>query len=133
MSFSAYLVGSWERRHGIQTTIQIINPTLRRLEVTVAALDNDGNFLACEDKLLGKNDMWEILIPEFAGTEEFGVVKAISHSGSVVTPGIVGFQRHFLVIPSETEAAFSESPLAAIPNLDDIWIDEFTRFRGSCP
>ena len=133
MSFSAYLVGSWERRYGIQTTIQIINPTISRLEVTVAVLDNDGIFLACEDKPLGKNDMWEILIPKFAGTEDFGVVKAISHSASLVTPGIVGFQRHFLAIPAEKEAAFSESPLAAIPNLDNLWDDEFTRFRGSCP
>ena len=130
MSFGAYLVGSWENRFGINTTIQIINPTTNRLQVTVAFLDNEEEFLECVTKELSANDVWEIFVPRLEKGPEFGVVKAISHWSEQVKSGIVGFKRHFLVVPSEKEAAFSESPLAAVPK--EIAVLEYNIFREKC-
>ena len=43
MSFSAYLVGTWEQRFGIGTTIQIVNPTDKHLDIIVAFFDDNEN------------------------------------------------------------------------------------------
>lgn len=132
MSFSAYLVGTWEKRYGLMTTIQIINPTVERLFVTVAFLDNRENFIECEKFELSANDLKEILIPKLEDGTDFGVVKAISHTSSgEVKDGIVGFKRHFLIAHSEKEVAFSEAPLAAVPM--EFARPEFDRFQERCP
>lgn len=130
MSFSAYLVGTWEKRFGIQTSLQIINPTLDYLEVTVAFLDSNEEFLKCvhSKEPLSPNKLWEVNTP--ALDEKFGVVKIISHVGQEVKPGIVGFQRHALVVPSAQEVAFSEAPLAAVPM--EYAQAEYNRFMEKC-
>lgn len=121
MSFSAYLVGTWERRLGIGTTIQIINPTDRDLDIVVAFFDDNEECLRCirSEKPLSPNDLWEIPVKKFE-EKEFGVVKIISldSESKQIMLGIVGFKRHYLAVkeePEGIEVAFSESPLAAIP------------------
>ncbi len=128
--FSAYLVGIWERRLGVRTTLQIVNPTLDHLEVVVAFLDDNENFVHCirSEKALSPNDMWEIIVPDLKPL--FGVVKIVSHKNGEVHPGIVGFQRHILAIPRPTEVAFSEAPLAAIPM--QYAQPEFDRIQKHC-
>ena len=127
MSFSAYLVGTWEGRFGIGTTLQIINPTLDDIDVIVAFLDDNEEFIRCKRsrRPLTPNKMWEIIV---TGLErQFGVVKIISHKNGEVKPGIVGFQRH--VIPRPT--TFSEAPLAAIPMT--YAQPEYERILAHCP
>jgi hypothetical protein len=114
MSFSAYLVGTWERRFNVNTVLQIINPTLDDLDVFMAFFDNNEECLKTVKSVLTPNDMWEIIVPKLE--KKFGVVKIISHKDRVAKPGIVGFQRHILALPKPTEVAFSEAPLAAVPN-----------------
>jgi hypothetical protein len=134
MSFSAYLVGTWEngRIPNLGTMLQIINPTDYHLHIAVAFFDSDEKPLRLlkSEEVLGKplspNDMWEIYVPSLdqqRPVKGFGVVKIISldvEDAKKVKEGIVGFQRHLLAInipatPPELEVAFSESPLAAIP------------------
>lgn len=151
MSFSAYLVGTWEngRIPGLATLLQIVNPTTEDLHVVAAFFDNDEKpLLYLKHSKLTPNDMWEILVPvELANYKGlFGVVKIISllpERDSTTTPskikeGIVGFQRHIFVEniptkPPERETAFSEAPLAAIPKVinerTNIWQLEYDRIR----
>lgn len=129
MSFSAYLVGTWERRFGVSTALQIINPTLDDLEVFIAFLDDNEECLKSIKSELTPNDMWEIIVPKFE--KEFGVVKIISHKDRVAIPGIVGFQRHVLALFRPTEIAFSEAPLAAIPK--EYAQPELERLLDRCP
>ena len=134
MSFGAYLAGTWEKRFGLDTTIQIVNPTVEDLEVTVAFLDNNEKFLTCVKNELSPNDLWEIVMPEeLKESRGFGVIKAISHRRNEVMPGIIGFKRHFLVVPGGKvpEIAFSEAPLAAMPL--EIAKQEYRRFQDKCP
>jgi len=120
MSFSAYLVGTWERRLGIGTTIQIINPTNKHLDVIVAFFDDNEKCLKCiqSKEPLSPNDLWEIPVEKFEKSQ-FGVVKVISlePDSKEIMLGVVGFKRHFLAAkePEGIEVAFSESPMAAIP------------------
>lgn len=130
MSFSSYLVGTWERRFGLGTTLQIVNPTLIDLEVLVAFLDDNEQCLKTMRSELSPNDMWEIPVPKLK-KKKFGVVKIISHRNHEAKPGIVGFQRHILAIPKPVEIAFSEAPLAAIPN--KYAQPELKRLLDSCP
>lgn len=115
MSFGAYLVGTWESRFGVGTSLQIINPTVDLLDITVAFLDADERFIRCMKLELSPNKMEEIIVPELKLGPPYGVVKIISHKDGEIRRGIVGFQRHVLAIPRPTEVAFSEAPLAAIP------------------
>lgn len=133
MSFSSYLVGNYEKRFGVGTTIQIINPTTLSLDVVVAFFDADERFQVCRRKRLSANDMWEIIVPkELPDLEpEFGVVKIISHRDGTVKRGIVGYQRHILVVPRESEVAFSEAPLAAVPHA--YAEREYERIAVHCP
>ncbi len=95
MSFSSYLVGSWEngRIPGIATTLQIINPTNDDLRVIVAFFDDAENLLrllVSEDDYKGPlspNDMWEINVSDQSFQKLFGVVKIISLYGDPNTPG----------------------------------------------
>ena len=118
MSFSSYLVGTYEKRFGIGTTLQIINPTTENLDVIAAFFDADEEFQKYLKKKLTPNDLWEIVVPvdlkELA--PNFGVVKIISHRDGRTQLGIVGFQRQVLVVPRRSEIAFSEAGLAAVPH-----------------
>lgn len=140
MSFSAYLVGTWEnRRQPVSTILQIINPTLDDLDVMVAFFDSNENpvrLVRSSDSVdpkigghggpLTPNDMWEINIlglqpPLGEQFGKFGVVKIISSQNKEVKEGIVGFQRQVVAvniptIPPDPEIALSEAPLAAIPD-----------------
>merc|ERR1711879_628875 len=104
----------WERRFGLGTTIQIVNPTLDYVEVLIAFLDDKEECLKTMKSELSPNDIWEIPVPKLK-KKKFGVVKVISHRDHKAELGIVGFQRHILAIPKPVEIAFSEAPLAAIP------------------
>lgn len=137
MSFSTYLVGTWENHRiaGVSTIFQIVNPTLDDLDVIVAFFDSEENpvrLLRSSDSddpkvgghkgALTPNDMWEIKIDSLKpdlGEQfgRFGVVKIIScdEERKIAKEGIVGFQRQLLLIPTAAEAAFSEAPLAAVP------------------
>ena len=135
MSFSSYLVGTYEKRFGVGTSIQIINPTSASLDVVAAFFDADERFQKCLRNRLSKNQLWEIIVPnDLKDLEpEFGVVKIISHKREegIIKPGIVGYQRHILVVPSASEIAFSESPLAAVPNR--YAQSEYDRISVHCP
>ena len=132
MSFSSYLVGSWEngRIESIASTLQIINPTNDYLRVIVAFFDNEENPLRLlvseidhyRQGPLSPNDMWEIIVSD-QSVQGFGVVKIISLYGDpeapgnhdkrdIVKEGIVGFQR---IVRQESKVPFSEAPLAAVP------------------
>ncbi len=138
MSFSSYLVGTWEN-HWIQpsepaayTSLQIIHPIDEPEELDVLAVffDVNGNFLRHLERLLKRNAMWEIRVSDIKDepVEGKGVVKIFSldvpyREGGTLTKGIVGFQRLLLAgvlptSPPDPEAAFSEAPLAAIPTED---------------
>jgi len=136
MSFSAYLVGTWERRFNIGTTIQIVNTTNEYLDVIVAFFDDNEECLKCikSEKPLSPNDMWEIPVDKFK-EKEFGVVKVISldPESKKIMLGIVGFKRHYLAAkePEGIEVAFSESPLAAIPG-DKYAEAEYELIRKRC-
>lgn len=130
MTFSSYLVGTYERRFGVGTTLQIINPTPIELQVVVAFFDADERFQRCLRNQLTPNDLWEIVVPKLE--PDYGVVKAVSHVENRATEGIVGFQRHLLIAPAAREVAFSESPLAAVPSsYAQREYDE--RIRPHCP
>ncbi len=131
MSFSAYLVGTWESRFGVGTNLQIINPTLEDLNVIVAFLDDNEGFIQCmrSQEPLTPNKMWEIPVPKLE--PKFGVVKIISYKDREAKPGLVGFQRHILAIPRPTEVAFSEAPLAAVPF--EYAQPEYERILANCP
>ncbi|MBM9512505.1 hypothetical protein [Desulfogranum marinum] len=130
MSFSSYLVGTWERRFGLGTTIQIVNPTLDYVEVLIAFLDDKEECLKTMKSELSPNDIWEIPVPKLK-KKKFGVVKVISHRDHKAELGIVGFQRHILAIPKPVEIAFSEAPLAAIPK--KYAQPELERLLEKCP
>jgi len=117
MSFSAYLVGSYERRFGVRTSFQIINPTQNDLNVVAAFFDDQENYQTCVKKKLSPNEIWEILVSLHVRElkPQFGVVKIISYKDSLPQEGIVGFQRQFLITPRTTEVAFSETTLPAVP------------------
>ncbi len=138
MSFSAYLVGTWERRFNIGTTIQIVNPTNKHLDVIVAFFDDNEHCLQCiqSKKPLSPNDLWEIPVKGFEKSQ-FGVVKVISlkPESKEIMLGVVGFKRHFLAAkePEGIEIAFSESPLAAIPGNEYVEAEyELIRKRCNC-
>ncbi len=163
MSFSAYLLGTWEngRILGLTTTIQIVNPTTDDLRIVVAFFDGNEKPLRLlksgDDVLkepLSPNDLCEINIPVLDALDPqrpvkgFGVVKIISLNARdprQVKEGIVGFQRHVFAVnrpttPPDLEAAFSESPLAAIPLIKsdpsgepNIWEREYQRILSSFP
>ncbi len=136
MSFSSYLVGSWEN-HWIQpnepaayTSLQIINPVVHPQEppyVLVVFFDMNGTFLRHLERQLKPNAMWEIRVSDIKDrpVQGKGVVKIFSLNrsytqGGQPIEGIVGFQRHLLAgvlptSPPDPEAAFSEAPLAAVP------------------
>ncbi|MEJ5330250.1 MAG: hypothetical protein WHT07_08855 [Desulfobaccales bacterium] len=117
MCFSAYLVGSFERRFGVGSSFQIINPTTEDLEVVVAFFDDQEKYQTCLKNRLTPNDMWEIVVPVHVKDlkPQFGVVKIISYRDKTPKEGLVGYQRHVLVTPKATEVAFSETVLAAVP------------------
>ncbi len=134
MSFASYLIGTWEGRFGMGTSLQIINPMVYSLEIRVAFLDDDENFVRCLDYKLSPNKLQEIIVPTQKLKPKFGVVKIISHRRGIVREGIVGFQRHILsaAFDRDVEVAFSEAPLAAVSNLQYAH-DEMERFKDKCP
>ena len=134
MSFGAYLIGSWEGRLGVGTSLQIINPMVYDLNIRIAFLDENEHFLLYKSYELSPNDLVEINVPELKLSAKFGVVKIISHKNGNVKEGIVGFQRQILLAAFEkdVEVAFSEAPLSAVPNME-FAIDEFKRLDERCP
>lgn len=133
MSFSSYLVGTYEKRFNVGTTFHVINPTTDEMEVVAAFFDADQKFQKCLRKHLTPNDLWEIIVPRDLPElqPEVGVVKILSHRGGRAQPGIVGFQRHVLAVPRPTEIAFSEAGLAAIPH--EHAQPEYDRIQVHCP
>jgi hypothetical protein len=151
MSFSSYLVGTWEN-HGIQrdrpaafTSIQIVYPIARpeSLYILVVFLDEHGNYLQHVEKPLKRNAMWEIPVANLQDdrVQGKGVVKIFSlnnpyRQGGQLQEGIIGFQRQalagvFPTSPPDPEAAFSEAPLAAIPR--EYAEDEWQYMRSQLP
>lgn len=139
MSFSSYLVGSWEngRIESVASTLQIINPTTDYLRVIVAFFDDKEKPLRLlvseidhyRQGPLSPNDMWEIIVSDPSVNQPerpvkgFGVVKIISLYGDrnapgnhdkrdIVKEGIVGFQR---IERLDQKDPLSEAPLAAVP------------------
>ncbi len=136
MSFSGYLVGTWEKRGGVLTYLQIINPIINHmpgnaqpenLEILIAFFDANEQLKMCITEKLSPNDMCEIDVSNderLANLEgDYGVVKIFSYlrntdspTGTVV-PGIVGYQRRASLVaqpPTAIALAFAESPLAAV-------------------
>ncbi|MGK7909107.1 MAG: hypothetical protein AB4040_18020 [Synechococcus sp.] len=118
-SFSAYLVGLYERRLGVTTTLHIINPTPKPLNVISAFYDDQEQCQTCFKFQLTPNDLQEINASRLLGPDKalFGVVKIISYEPGTETPrpqdGIVGFQRQLLATGRGPE--FSETVLASVP------------------
>lgn len=130
MSFSEYLVGTYERRFNIGTVFQIINPTIQPLNIVAAFFDDNGNYQTCVKKKLGPNDMHEIQVPPNLKT--YGVVKILSYIEDRVKPGIVGYQRHlYIELVPGGEKTFSEAGLASVPK--EYAQPEFDRLRPLCP
>ncbi len=140
MSYSSYLVGTWEKqpRH---TTLQVVNPTTGGLSVVAGFFGPDGRFLSCEklDKL-DPNAMWSIEVWRLPLASVCGVVKIISYEISIENvrvpkSGIVGFQMNTLANRTSLFGrlyitTISEAPLAAVSEyaaqeLESIW--------GQCP
>ncbi len=110
-------MGSFERRFGVGSSFQIINPTTENLDVLAAFFDDQEIFQTCQKNRLTPNDMWEIVVSVHVRElkPQFGVVKIISYKDKTPKDGIVGYQRHVLVTPKVTEVAFSETVPAAVP------------------
>lgn len=133
-AFSAYLIGTYEKRLNFFTVLHIINPTTHHLKVVIAFYDDKEEFQKCLKVELTPNDLHEVnvaLTP--AGlTSSFGVVKIISYRFNPTTgnnepfQGIVGFQRHCLV-----NLGFSESVLASVPT--EYAAAELLRIASHCP
>ena len=134
MSFGPYLAGTWESRFGVGTVIQVINPMTYQLNVHIAFLDDNEEFLKCMVRELSANDLLEIIVPELKLKAKFGVVKILSLADGKIKEGIVGYQRQILATAFEkdVEIAFSEAPLAAIPSIEHAE-KELDRFKDKCP
>jgi hypothetical protein len=57
MSFAAYLVGTWERRFGFGTSLQVINPMTYNIEIRVVFLNDNEDFIRCFDDRLSPNKL----------------------------------------------------------------------------
>ena len=117
-AFSAYLIGTYERRGSVFTSFQIINPTEEWLEIVVQFYDDQEELHLEKTYKLSPIDLEEIIfLPD---PEEFkplfGVVRIISYRPGEQEPfpGIVGYQRQVLV-EDERIKCFSESALASVP------------------
>lgn len=133
MSFSAYLVGTYERRFNIGTIFQIINPTVSQLKVVAAFFDDNGNYQLCVKRNLKANDMFEITLPGIPELKpQFGVVKFLSYQEDKVQLGIVGYQRLLYIeaVPGG-EKTFSETVLASVSM--EFAQPEFDLLRPLCP
>ena len=117
-AFSAYLIGTYEKRFNIFTVLHIINPTNSNLRVVIAFYDDKEEYQTCLKVELTPNDLHEVIVTSATPgiTSPFGVVKIISYRTNPTTgmkepyQGIVGYQRHCLV-----NLGFSESVLASVP------------------
>jgi len=152
MSFSEYLVGTYDKRtKNLSTVFQIINPTKRDLKVIAAFFGQDGDFRAClKTELLKSNDMCEFHLP--AGLPDCGVVKFFScwwEGGGLpqLKAGIVGYQRTEYKVkgvdpdhkPILKDFSNSETVLASVPTnyaqeeFEDLMIMPPARFRACHP
>jgi len=115
-AFSAYLIGTYEKRLNIFTVLHIINPTTEELRVVIAFYDDKEEYQTCLKRVLTPNDLEEINVREDVKElgPKFGVVKIISYKDDKPVHGIVGFQRHAVVVPG-TALGFTESVLASVP------------------
>lgn len=127
MSFSAYLVGMFDRRFGSISHFQIVNPTKELLNLWVFFLDTNGTLVDRREEQLGANSLFEFNADRVR--PDHGVVKIFSHENSEkLIPGIVGWQRRIIAGPSRPGggidfAGLAESNLAAIP--ENIGLDDF--------
>lgn len=115
-AFSAYLIGTYEKRFNAFTVLHIINPTMEELGVVIAFYDDKEEYQTCLKRVLTPNDLEEINVSKDVKEldPKFGVVKIISYRNHEPVHGIVGFQRHAVVVPG-TALGFSESVLASVP------------------
>ncbi len=135
MSFSSYLVGSFEKRLGVLTQFQIINPTTQLLEIHAIFLNDSGVVEGCVRVELGPNALWETDTGKLADKlkTDYGVAKFFSLRDGEIKPGIVGVQRRLAAGPGHPVdyAAFAESNLAAVP--EDISRDDYNYIGPMCP
>jgi hypothetical protein len=127
-SFSAYLVGLYDRRNGATTKLHIINPTTKDLNIISAFYDDEEKCQRCFKFILTANDLEEIdvNVPLKKVNVQFGVVKIISLDPETEKPkdGIVGFQRQL------RGSVFTETILASVPT--EVAHDELPKIREDC-
>jgi hypothetical protein len=119
MEFGVYLAGTFEKRLGVFTQFQIVNPTANDLKVRAVFFDETGALLHSIAGEVRSNGMWEVDMNKFGASVpvDHGVAKFFSLRDDKLAPGIVGLQRRLAAgpVPNIDYAAFAESNLAAIP------------------
>jgi hypothetical protein len=134
MSFSAYLVGTFDKTADVNTSFQIINPTVEDLRLAAAFFDADEHCYGVMKAPLSPNQMWQISTDDkrLKDLPLHGVAKFISldKQKDEVQLGIVGYQRHISVKPRKKEVEFSETVLASVPIT--YAADEFKRISDGC-
>jgi hypothetical protein len=92
---SAYVVGTYDQRRGLQTLLHVVNPSAKYLRVTAAFFDDNETPLKCVKETLSPNDLWEIDVAKLAIKAPLGVVKILSlhEHENLPETGIVANQR----------------------------------------
>lgn len=92
---SAYVVGTYDQRKGVQTLLHVVNPTAKYLRVMAAFFDDNEKPLKCVREKLSPNDLWEIDVAKLAIKSPLGVVKilALHEREDLPETGIVANQR----------------------------------------
>jgi len=92
---SAYLVGAYDQRKGVQTLLHIVNPSAKYLRVVATFFDDNEKPLKCVKEKMSPNDLWEIDVRKLAIKAPIGVVKilALHERENLPEIGIVANQR----------------------------------------
>ncbi|NGO54686.1 vWA domain-containing protein [Allomesorhizobium camelthorni] len=108
---ASYLIGTYELRIA-RTTLHVINPTAKDLELVITFFDENGKPQRCLEEKLTANDLLALDVAEAEPGFARGVVKVVAFEPGTRRPaiGIVGNQR--LIYP---EGGVSETQLHPIP------------------
>jgi len=92
---SAYLVGTYDQRKGMQTLLHVVNPSAKYLRVVATFFDDNEKPLKCVREKMSPNDLWEIDVQKLAIKAPIGVVKilALHERENLPEIGLVANQR----------------------------------------
>lgn len=119
MSYGSCLAGTFEKRFGVVTQFQIMNPSHSTVHIQAYFLNKDGNFEYCTSQNLEPLNLMEIDTTDLDVDSTHGTAYFFSVNHLELGSGVAGLQRRLAagIDPTEPDyAAFAESSLAAIPD-----------------